>query len=143
MTSIFWEINVIKHTLDGNVNRKMKLQELATQKLFAKNLSDVKRNKYPSLKVSFFTFRTNSPSDAFESVEYPPKPPKILDIDAPTKQTCRRNPFTEAEFQKLFDKDGRLVDEHKLRQEIFRGKFFNIFNIVDADAQTLSVAFMN
>ena len=56
-------------------------------------------------------------------MEYPPKPPRILDIKAPAKGTSRRKPFTQAEFKKLFDGDGRLVDEHKLRQEIFRGEY--------------------
>ena len=70
----------------------------------------------------WFCFRSNRPSDAFETVEYPPRPPKILDIVSPTKQTSRRKPVSQAEFRNHFDVDGRLVDEHKLRQEIFRGK---------------------
>ncbi len=58
------------------------------------------------------------PTTPFETLEYPPKRPHQLDVHL----SQRRAPVTRREFNKLFDADGRLVDEHKLRQEVFRGR---------------------
>jgi hypothetical protein len=36
----------------------------------------------------------------------------------------REKPLCREEFQKMFDEDGRIVDEHALRKAVFMGIIF-------------------
>ncbi len=67
---------------------------------------------------------SQSACNVFEELEYPPKAPVALSLDVSkckhvTQRPCE--PITEALFQSFLDVDGRLVDEHRLRQTVFKG----------------------
>ena len=80
----------------------------------------------------------------FDVVEYPPKLPNSLTSACKDVVTTRTKALTEAEFSKFLDNDGRLVDEHRLRRAVFRGKFlcFNLFRtnpMFSCDRSTVNV----
>ena len=61
----------------------------------------------------------------FEEVSYPPKPKTTLSLDETL--LCERPgiPLDADELERLIDKDGRLVDEHRLRKAVFRGIIYS------------------
>ncbi|KAK2149899.1 hypothetical protein LSH36_432g00021 [Paralvinella palmiformis] len=57
----------------------------------------------------------------FEEVSYPPRPKTTLSLDGTL--LCERpgKHLAAEELETFIDKDGRLVDEHRLRKAVFRG----------------------
>lgn len=86
------------------------------------------------------SFICGSPPDRdFEFLSYPPAPSNdviplrdvlYLDNQKPSKSleddlvTFRCPPLSEEQFKQMFDKEGRIIDEHAFRKAIFRGKSF-------------------
>ena len=63
--------------------------------------------------------------DTFEEVEYPPRlPPLFAEAPHESVNIHRGKTLTRAEFDRLLDQDGRLVDEHGLRKLVLRGVQF-------------------
>jgi len=58
----------------------------------------------------------------FEEVSYPPRPKTTLSLDGTL--LCERpgKHLAAEELETFIDKDGRLVDEHRLRKAVFRGR---------------------
>ena len=72
----------------------------------------------------------------FEPVEYPPRLPSTVNLVENTAAVmCKkpRIPLDTATFQSFFDEDGRIVNEHLLRQAAFKGLirlYFHPFLII-------------
>lgn len=60
-----------------------------------------------------------STDDTFDLVVFPPVRPPSLSLSNSNK--ARQGPLSQSDFLSVFDTDGRLVEEHKFRQLIFRG----------------------
>ena len=48
-------------------------------------------------------------------------PPPSVDLDAEVPVSQRTDPLTREQFEAMLDSDGRLVNEHQLRQAVFLG----------------------
>ena len=78
----------------------------------------------------------------FEEVQFPPplaagKTDTTGESVAATRKS--RTCLTAAVFSRLFDSDGRLVNEHKLRQAVFTGETYYLFASISSPHTILSI----
>ena len=73
---------------------------------------------------------TSNDDSTYDMVVFPPvRPPSLaLGVDYVSDES-RRPPVSESQFLAMFDSDGRVVAEHKLRQSIFKGNLM-VINIL-------------
>ena len=56
-------------------------------------------------------------------VEFPPKMPASINFEGLQEVIASRSqPLRAPELRDMMDQDGRLVNEHQLRQAVFRGE---------------------
>ena len=62
----------------------------------------------------------------FEQIQYPPELPSLMRSASRSAQTLdarkQCTQLTTTTFEHMFDSDGRLVDEHRLRRAVFSGR---------------------
>lgn len=71
---------------------------------------------------------------SFEQVEFPPQLPTKLHLDKKNSHSHDRAaaaPITKEVLFELLDCDGRLVDEHRLRQMTFLGMTLHSYNCLE------------